>query len=183
LEENAQYKQALSDIAEIQRPLLDSLSEQISETMRQFLPNIREFSIQIGEQDRSFALSGIAEIFLNDGATTPLAFKGDGVQSLAAIALMRHTSQSSHQDRDVLIALEEPESHLHPNAIRQLRDVLSELSTRHQVVLTTHNAIFTNRRNVSQNIIVQKNRAYPASSVKEVRDILGIRLDDNLSML
>jgi hypothetical protein len=181
LEDNPRYKQALSDIADLQKPLLESLSDQISETMREFLPNIREFSIHIGEQDRSFALRGIADILLNDGATTPLVFKGDGVQSLAAIALMRHTSEGAHQDRDVLIALEEPESHLHPNAIRQLRNVLSELSTRHQVVLTTHNAIFTNRKNISQNIIVQKNRAYPASSVKEIRDILGIRLDDNLS--
>jgi hypothetical protein len=59
--------------------------------------------------------------------------------------------------------------------------VLTELSARYQVVLTTHNAIFTNRQHVQQNIIVRKNRAYPAKTVKEVRDVLGVRLDDNLT--
>jgi putative ATP-dependent endonuclease of OLD family len=101
--------------------------------------------------------------------------------SLAAIALMRHVSQSTHQGKDVLVALEEPESHLHPTAIRQLRTVLSELSTRHQVVLTTHSPIFTNRSDIRQNIIVSKNRAYAAKTVRDVRSVLGVRLDDNLS--
>jgi putative ATP-dependent endonuclease of OLD family len=118
---------------------------------------------------------------LDDGAETPLEFKGDGVQSLAAIALMRHASELTHQGKDVVIALEEPESHLHPTAIRQLRTVLMELSTRYQVVVTTHNPIFTNRSNVHQNIIVSKSRAYPAKTVKDVRNVLGVRLDDNLS--
>ena len=56
-----------------------------------------------------------------------------------------------------------------------------ELSERHQVVITTHNPIFTNRLDVHQNIIVRQSRAYPAKSVKDVRDVLGVRLDDNLS--
>jgi putative ATP-dependent endonuclease of the OLD family len=56
-----------------------------------------------------------------------------------------------------------------------------ELSTRHQVVVTSHNPIFTNRDDVHQNVIVNKNRAYAASSVKEIRKVLGVRLDDNLS--
>jgi putative ATP-dependent endonuclease of the OLD family len=95
--------------------------------------------------------------------------------------LMRHSSQLAHEGKEVVIALEEPESHLHPSAIRQLRTVLKELSDRHQVVLTTHNPIFTNRLDIHQNIIVKQSRAYPAKNVKEVREVLGVRLDDNLS--
>jgi putative ATP-dependent endonuclease of the OLD family len=169
------------DIAALQEPILESLSRNITQTMKEFLPNIAEARIGIHEHDRSLALRGISEIVLDDGAKTPLEYKGDGVQSLAAIALMRHASQLQHQGKDVVIALEEPESHLHPSAIRQLRNVLMELSTRHQVVVTTHNPIFTNRSDVHQNIIVSKNRAYPAKTVKDVRSVLGVRLDDNLS--
>ena len=149
--------------------------------MREFLPNISRAKILIPEQDRSLALRGISEIVVNDGVETPLEYKGDGVQSLAAVALMRHASEMMHRGKDVLIALEEPESHLHPLAIRQLRRVLMELSNRHQVVITTHNPIFTNRADIHQNIIVSKNRAYPAKTVREVRSVLGVRLDDNLS--
>jgi putative ATP-dependent endonuclease of OLD family len=181
VESDPKYQQALADIASLQQPVLDALSENITETMKGFLPNIVSARVDIEEGDRSFALRGVSSISLHDGVETLLDAKGDGVQSLAALALMRHSSQSGNEGKEVLIALEEPESHLHPSAIRRLRDVLADLSSRSQVVLTTHNPIFTNRQDVSQNIIVKKNRAYPARSVREVRDILGVRLDDNLT--
>jgi putative ATP-dependent endonuclease of OLD family len=181
IESDPKYKKAIADIAALQEPILNSLSGNITATMKGFLPNIAQARIGIHEQARSLALRGISEIMLDDGAETPLEFKGDGVQSLAAIALMRHASELTHQGKDVVIALEEPESHLHPTAIRQLRTVLMELSTRYQVVVTTHNPIFTNRSDVHQNIIVSKSRAYPAKTVKDIRNVLGVRLDDNLS--
>ncbi|HEY3796086.1 MAG TPA: AAA family ATPase [Bradyrhizobium sp.] len=181
VESDPKYRQALMDIAALQQPVLDGLSKNITETMRGFLPRITQAKVIIEERDRSFALRGVSAILLDDGVETLLQAKGDGVQSLAALALMRHSSQSRSEGKEVLIALEEPESHLHPSAIRQLRDVLNELSVNSQVVLTTHNAIFTNREDVGQNIIVKQNRADPAKSVKEVRDILGVRLDDNLT--
>lgn len=181
LENNTIYKQALLDIASAQRPILESLSEELTNTMKEFLPNIKKVSVKIEEDDRNYALTEISEMLVDDGAATPLNAKGDGVQSLAALALMRHTTRNSDANKDVVIALEEPESHLHPEAIRHLRKVLNELSSKYQVVITTHNPIFTNRSEIHQNIIVNKNRAYRASNVKEIRDTLGVRLDDNLS--
>lgn len=181
VEEHPRYKQALDDIAALQQPILDRLSNSITDTMKAFLPNIARAVISIEEQDRSFALRGISQILLDDGVETSLQYKGDGVQSLAALALMRYASQSESDSKEVIVALEEPESHLHPKAIRELRNVLSELSTKHQIVITTHNPIFTNRINVQNNVIVSKSKAYPAQSVKEVREVLGVRLDDNLS--
>jgi putative ATP-dependent endonuclease of the OLD family len=181
IENDPKFKQALDDIAALQEPVLAELSKSITATMKEFLPNIVSAKVTIQEGDRTFALREISELLVNDGVETALISKGDGVQSLAALALMRHSSQAAHQGKDVIIALEEPESHLHPKAIRQLRKVLMELSARYQVVVTTHNPIFTNRLDVHQNIIVRQSRAYAAKSVKEVRDVLGVRLDDNLS--
>jgi len=180
-ESDPRYQQAIADIAALQEPILEDLSRSITATMKEFLPNITQARVAIQARDRSYAFRGLSSISLDDGVETPLDAKGDGVQSLAALALMRHASSSRHEGKEVLIALEEPESHLHPSAIRQLRVVLGELSARYQVVLTTHNPIFTNRQDVQQNIIVRKNRAYPAKNVKEVRDVLGVRLDDNLT--
>jgi predicted ATP-dependent endonuclease of OLD family len=152
-ESDPKYQQAISDIAALQEPILEDLSRSITATMKEFLPNITQARVGIQARDRSYAFRGLSSISLDDGVETPLEAKGDGVQSLAALALMRHASLSRHEGKEVLIALEEPESHLHPNAIRQLRVVLTELSARYQVVLTTHNAIFTNRQHVQQNII------------------------------
>lgn len=181
VEADTRYKQAIADIAAVQEPILQALSTDITATMREFLPNIKSAKIVIEDAERSYALRAITELLVDDGVETALESKGDGVQSLAALALMRHTSRSNDESKEVVIALEEPESHLHPSAIRQLKIVLSELSSRYQVVITTHNPIFTNRGDPRQNIIVQQNRAYPAKDVKEVRQVLGVRLDDNLS--
>jgi predicted ATP-dependent endonuclease of OLD family len=181
LEEDHRYTEALAEIAQLQEPVLEALSASITATMQKFLPQISSAKIAIGAQNRSVALRTASEIFVDDGAETLLEYKGDGVQSLAALAIMRHASQAQHHKKEVIIALEEPESHLHPRAIRELKVVLNELSTNHQVVLTTHNALFSNRIDVSSNIIVRNNRAFSARSIRDVRDALGVRLEDNLT--
>jgi Trp operon repressor len=130
IESDPKYQQALADISALQQPLLEELSRSITTTMRGFLPNIKQARVVIPERDRSFALRGISSISLDDGVETDLHVKGDGVQSLAALALMRHSSLTQSEGKEILIALEEPESHLHPAAIRQLRNVLRELVDR-----------------------------------------------------
>jgi hypothetical protein len=42
---------------------------------------------------------------------------------------MRHASEIAQDDKEVIVALEEPESHLHPRAIRELKGVLEDLLT------------------------------------------------------
>ena len=69
---------------------------------------------------------------------------------------------------------------MHPNAIHELKQVVDELSERHQVLITTHNPLFVDRRNIRNNIIVRNNKAKTAQFVEEVRDILGVRASDNL---
>jgi putative ATP-dependent endonuclease of the OLD family len=79
-----------------------------------------------------------------------------------------------------VLAIEEPESHLHPRAIHQLREVLEELSVQHQVIVTTHCPLFVDRTNLRSNILVNNKKASPAKNVAELRDALGVRASDNL---
>jgi predicted ATP-dependent endonuclease of OLD family len=117
---------------------------------------------------------------VDDGTPTALERKGDGVQSLAALSLMRHVPDSALSSRQLILAIEEPESHLHPFAIHQLKKVLTEIAKDNQVIMTTHCPLFVDRGSIKSNIIVHKNKAVPAKSVKEIRDILGVRAADNL---
>jgi energy-coupling factor transporter ATP-binding protein EcfA2 len=93
---------------------------------------------------------------------------------------MRHASESTAIGRNLVIAIEEPESHLHPGAIHELRQVLKDLSERHQVVLTTHNPLFVDRSALRNNVVVKDNRARPAKNIEELRVALGVRASDNL---
>lgn len=181
VENDLKYQQALNDIRDLQQPIIDELSARLGETMASFMPQLNSVELKIDDARRYFALRTSAEIFIDDGVSTPLYSKGDGVQSLAAIALMRHSSHLASGIRDQIIALEEPESHLHPSAIRELKEVIDELAKDSQIVMATHNPLFTNTLVPDGNIIVNNNRAVPAKSTAEVRNVLGVRLSDNLS--
>ncbi len=180
VEEDPAYQQAVAQVAAIQEPVLKALSDNIRKTLLQFLPQVRTVQISISSDDRYQALRQSCSITVDDGTRTLLQYKGDGVQSLAALGIMRHASGEQESARHSVIAIEEPESHLHPAAIHELRRVLTEMSARSQIVLTTHNPLFVDRVNVSSNIIVTDKRARPAKTIEEIREVLGVRASDNL---
>lgn len=180
LDSDSEYVNALEAIASIQQPILDRLSTSIRDTLVQFLPDVRDVKVQIPAEDRYRALRRICQIIVDDGSPTLLELKGDGVQSLAALAIMRHASETGSLGRHLVIAIEEPESHLHPGAIHELRSVLHSLTEHHQIVLTTHNPLFVDRGRLRSNIVVQDKRAHPAHSIDELRQTLGVRAADNL---
>jgi putative ATP-dependent endonuclease of the OLD family len=180
VEQQKAYKDALVEVAKIQAPVLKKISESITETLRVFLPNVKGVKVSISEEARYRALRRSCEIVVDDGTPTHLARKGDGVQSLAALSLMRHSSESGALGRQLILAIEEPESHLHPSAIHQLRAVLADIASKHQVIMTTHCPLFVDRTSIKSNIIVHKNKAVPAKDLKEIRNILGVRASDNL---
>lgn len=180
IETQPEYKVALKALADLQAPVLAQISANIKSTLKEFLPNIKDVVVQISDDARYRALRRSSEIIIDDGTATALDKKGDGVQSLAALSLMKHASHSGSSNRHLVLAIEEPESHLHPRAIHQLKDVLDELSTRHQVILTTHCPLFVDRTNLKSNILVNNKKASPARSIGELRETLGVRAADNL---
>lgn len=177
LETNDKYLEALETIKNLQTPILNKLSGDIKDSLVEFIPNIQEVFIEIQESRRRFALRQQFEIFINDGNRTNLEFKGDGVKSLSALALLKNISIKSGAS---LIAIEEPESHLHPGAIHILRDTIYELSKKSQVIVSTHNPLFIERENVKSNILIDSGKVKPAKNIKEIREMLGIKASDNL---
>lgn len=180
LEENPEYRAALRKMEELQQPILGKLSGSIQKTLSQFLHDVKGVAIQIPEVARARALHRSCEIIVDDGTPTLLKYKGDGAQSLAALGIIRHASETGARGRHLVIAIEEPESHLHPNAIHELKSVLDELSEKHQVLLTTHNPLFVDRVVLANNILVRNNQGKPATSIGQIRDILGVKASDNL---
>ena len=180
VEKDETFKAALAEVAKAQAPVLEQISRSIEETLREFLPNVKKVQVTISQEERYRALRRSCEIIVDDGTPTLLAHKGDGVQSLAALSLMRHSSEAGASGRNLILAIEEPESHLHPNAIHQLKTVLAEIANKNQVIMTTHCPLFVNRASIRSNILVHKNKAAPAKNVKQIRDILGVRASDNL---
>jgi putative ATP-dependent endonuclease of the OLD family len=180
LEVNEEYKLHISAIEKLQQPILDDLSRELKITVQSFIPDISGIYLKTsGAVAR--AISRSAQITVDDGANTSLRMKGDGIKSLVAISLMKHASQSALGGKSLILAIEEPESHLHPNAVHRLREVLQEVSKESQVILTTHAVPLVDRERPTGNIIVKDGYATSATSLADVRDALGVHQSDNLS--
>lgn len=178
LEREEQYTNALQIIKDLQQPILDALSEKIKEPLIEFLPGIKNVKIEMSEDRQRTLLRSEFDIIVDDGTPTNLAYKGDGVKSLAALGLLKDRVITRGAS---IIAIEEPESHLHPAAIHQLNEVIKSLEENNQIILTTHNPLFVDRSDIKSNIIVNDGKAIPAKDIKQIRDLLGIKASDNLT--
>lgn len=179
LEERIDYIELVDQIAALQQPILEELSKQISKTIKRFIPDVKSVRIETDSRIRS-ALRNAFSVHVNDGVDTELGLKGDGIKSLTAISLLRHVSQDALGKKFLVLAIEEPESHLHPQAVHKLREVLHEISAHHQVILTTHSPILVNRHSSKSNILVQDGNAECAKDFEVIRESLGVQLSDNL---
>lgn len=177
LETLPEYIAATEHIERLQKSVLDRISSRIVGPLQTFMPSVRDFQIHIQREQRRIALRRNIEVYIDDGTLTPIQLKGDGIKSLTALAILNISEQT---DKVSLIAIEEPESHLHPEAARQLYKTISELSMNHQVILTTHSPLFVNRIDVKSNVIVDGGKATLVKKVKEIRDVLGTIVSDNL---
>lgn len=178
LENDERYLEALSTIAELQRPILDELATRVHGPLKEFLPSIKSVKLEISESSRRFSLRRDVNVVVDDGTPTLLEYKGDGVKSLAALGLLK--SRITHGGASIL-AIEEPESHLHPAAIHQVNEIIQSIANTSQVIITTHNPLFVDRENVRSNVIVTDGGATPAKSIAAIRDLLGIKASDNLT--
>lgn len=174
-----EYQHALDIIEKKQRERLDNLESSITKPLKMFLPSIKHVHINLLQNNRispyRFARRSI-DVEVDDGVLTSLSRKGDGVKSLSVIALLSQITS----EKNILILVDEPETHLHPEAIRYINTVLNQLSSKNQVIISTHSPIFINRSNISSNIIVDNGTASPAKRLDEIRKTLGVICSDNL---
>ena len=179
VENDSDYQQAMRRIEELQRPVLDAIAGEVLSNVQQFVGGVKSIELRIGE-DRYRSLRRDIDIFIDDGALTHLRRKGDGVQSLVAVGLMRYSARQLLVGDTLLVAIEEPEAHLHPTAVHELRNVITSISESSQVIVSSHSPLFVDRTKLSRNIIVQRAKASPATSFAELRKALGVRFSDNL---
>lgn len=173
-----EYQEALKIINDKENKTFSSLSDEIKNTLIEFLPNIN--TVSLTSEDLGMMIRRRQEyvFMIDDGENTNLKNKGDGVKSLVAMSLLKNKKYIPNTAS--VIAIEEPESHLHPSAIDALRKSILALSEQSQVIITTHNPQFVNRNAIESNIIVENGTAVKASNIRQIREVLGVKLSDNL---
>ena len=177
--EDPKYKEASDYIEQVENERLNNLAKKIGPSLKKFLPEIKSINIsKSSEKNRRVfrSYSRDYSIEIDDGVLTSISNKGDGVKSLITIAML---SELSIRDQRLII-IDEPENHLHPEAIRYIDNVMKELSKTNQVLVSTHNPIFVNRSNISSNLIVDEGKVERAKELSSIRNVLGIVCSDNL---
>lgn len=178
LNSNSDYIESLEKIRNIQKICLDKISKDIKTELSEFLPKVKNVEIDIEDNYRIATSLSDINVYVDDGIKTNIENKGDGVKSLAVLAMLKNKQVSLGSSS--VVAIDEPEAHLHPGAINELGSTLRDLSENNQVIISTHNHLFTNYLNLENNIIVNNGKAKPAKSISEIRNILGVRASDNL---
>lgn len=174
-----EYREAISQVRELDQVAVEEVQQLLHGTLQRFVPGMAGIDLQVRGLERA---GGLEDILIDDGVSTSIAAKGDGIQSLAALALtLEWTSSTNHPDKQLIVAVEEPESHLHPAAIHELRDVLRGIAATQQVIVTTHSQTLINRAELGRNVIVSDRTAKPAGSLADLREALGVRVSDALT--
>ncbi|MGD9973626.1 MAG: ATP-dependent endonuclease [Desulfatirhabdiaceae bacterium] len=99
---------------------------------------------------RVFDMVGKIQVYLKSsyGAKLPLHRHGEGTQSLAVLMLFQafaaaNLAEAFAPESTPILALEEPEAHLHPSAIRALGSFLEKLTG--QIFVTSHSGDLVSR--------------------------------------
>ena len=179
LQREKSYRDLLEKLDKQQKPVLEKLSVSLTKSVSGFLPDVKKIELDSQERLRRITHES-CNIIIDDGTKTDITLKGDGIKSLLAISIIQHTALQSSLGKNIILAIEEPESHLHPAAIHRLRKVLEDISSKNQVIITTHSPLLINRAIVKKNLLVSKSKAIAAKNIAEVRELLGVQASDNL---
>lgn len=87
------------------------------------------------------------QLFADDGYYSEITYKGHGLQRLAILSLLRTYNglkkRTDRTDRNMILAIEEPEIYLHPPVKRATYKLLRRLSEgTDQVIYSTHDGFF-----------------------------------------
>lgn len=177
IESDPEFQKAINIIKDKQEPVFERISETIFNSITTLLPSIKSVNTVLPEQEVRLSFRRNSELWIDDWTKTRVESKWDWVKSLVALSLLKDIKKDYNFS---FVAIEEPESHLHPWAIRALYKSIVGLSKDNQILVSTHNPLFVDIKNIVSNIIVSEWEARPAGNIKEIRELLWVNVEDNL---
>lgn len=181
---------AAKSIEAIQKVISTSIDVDRAELEKFLREQMHNDQIGLGFNDLQIdPVEGVSfEVQLSDDRIKDVLIenRGAGTQNNLIIALFRLIAKLNVSDY-LIFAMEEPENSLHPKAQRQLLSVLQDVSSKSQVIITTHSPVFIERTKFESNIIINRTlkgnsvaKTFNLSMLKDLRSDLGIRPSDTL---
>jgi predicted ATP-dependent endonuclease of OLD family len=83
--------------------------------------------------------------------------RSEGAKHFLSLILSLSIDTKKEKRKDQLILIDEPEAHLHPSGIRDLRSELLKIGKNNCLFVSTHSPFLVDRKNKKRNIIIKKN--------------------------
>ena len=166
----------VNDLAnEVKKQIAEELNKTTSRLQKNLNEVFPEHNVDIAPQadkievDKILATGTHLNVAGNDGKYYPLAYQGSGLQraflwsaieALADTGKMKSGRSTIESEKPKMLLVEEPESFLHPPAVRLAREALYKIAEldNWQVMITTHSPIFIDVSKPHTTIIrVEKN--------------------------
>lgn len=180
-------KTAVLEIEDQFKEIETSINEKISEIADKTLEKLRDFDANIANElshsTITKPLDGLFAFTFNSDDGISFNKRGSGVKRLMLLSFfLADADRKNSSSRDVIYAIEEPETSQHPDFQRMLISVLKELSTQsnRQIILTTHTPEIVKMVD-KDNLIFLKKESYSTKvyqnddiKVSDIAETLGI---------
>lgn len=141
----SQFNDELGSSAEISE-LRRRITEHLSKAMPRQI-GTDEVAVRTTNDPQDGVLDNVSMFFERDGQHVPMAEQSDGLRQLMAMTLFDLAEGAAN-----VIAVDEPELHLHPSSQRTVAELFGQ--TRNQKLLVTHSPYIVHRFDPSQVIAV-----------------------------
>ena len=173
-------KEEINNISnnELRRQLASSLSD----ASTKYITKIWKHKIKI---DIEIIDSGKCNVLVQDGGTKnkhnfhQMNDRSEGFKQFVSLILSLSIETKELKQKNKLILIDEPEAHLHPSGIRDLREELLEIGQHNYLFVATHSPFLVDRKNKERNIIIKKNSS-ALTEKKEIKSEEDIRDDEVL---
>ena len=159
--------------SEIERIGNQSLRRQLASKLgseaTKYVKNIWKHNIVI---DIEIAEIGTCMVSIRDNGRVnehnfhEMTVRSEGFKQFVSLILSLSVETKLSKRRNNLILIDEPEAHLHPSAIRDLRKELLAIGESNYLFVSTHSPFLVDRKDKERNIIIKKNTSAETEKIE-----------------
>ena len=144
--------------------LKDELQDSLNDYIQKIWNHDIDVVIDITETGK-FTLSIKDKGRKNKYDRLPISGRSEGARHFLSLILSLSIESRKEKRKGQLILIDEPEMHLHPSGVRELKEELLEIGRNNYLFIATHSPFLIDRKHRERNIIIEKN--FSAYTVKK----------------
>ncbi|SNX61260.1 Predicted ATP-dependent endonuclease of the OLD family, contains P-loop ATPase and TOPRIM domains [Nitrosomonas ureae] len=142
----------------LRRKLAGTLSERATIYIKKIWKHDILIDIEITE-------NGSCIVSIRDGGKAnehnyhEMSVRSEGFKQFMSLILSLSIETRTSESKNNLILIDEPEAHLHPSGIRDLRNELLAIGENNYLFVSTHSPFLVDRKDKARNVIIRKNKS------------------------